>query len=639
VVEPNIGTVVGQIACGEHHTSVLTSTPWNRVHPEVAEWIALDQTEYEKKLKCASQNNHGLYKQDLSQIQTEMQALKERKHQEKEINQAREEKETALDIASILSREEILQQIMAGNELEEPDLLDADTMDEDRKKGAIKKKTTGLKKLQQMGLNLSPGRSGTGSGGDDFDGRSPTPRSPSRSKSGAMTERKYGKPVGELGQRATFLKESGMMVKRMKTIIANTGESSSESQLKRMKAVTFDFRKEYDALKAVSNKRLSEYEESRQSIKAMKKNKVMMRECKKLFETRLKALEMKLNTVTIKIAETEENRRNYALNIAHLKEEELERYYQLEALRNKCAEYDNCCKKLNELKLLSLDCKNRSEAELSSFQKEIAQFQGFISDQLGKFQSISAVSRHRRERREQMKQLRTHKAREKIEQRITKLEQEMEETNNEAQDKSQQLDSVNERLRYFENRFQQIASATGLTNPEAIINKFALKEEIMTELNQEISSKKQTLEELKAELERLQADKKDFEASFQNSNWKDVHELQTDLSVLDARAQQKQKEASRLEELLASFQEGLLNLANGIPDEFGQALGHSTTAGSFDGEAIRGCLDELSPRLDGLLAAVTEAESQAQVEEKKTKKTSEMEVLETLRGQIGGVFS
>ena len=36
VIEPNVGTVVGQISCGEHHTAVLTSTPWSRVDPEVA---------------------------------------------------------------------------------------------------------------------------------------------------------------------------------------------------------------------------------------------------------------------------------------------------------------------------------------------------------------------------------------------------------------------------------------------------------------------------------------------------------------------------------------------------------------------------------------------------------------------------
>jgi hypothetical protein len=51
------------------------------------------------------------------------------------------------------------------------------------------------------------------------------------------------------------------------------------------------------------------------------------------YEEKMKGLEMQLDTVTIKINETEENRKNYELNIAHLKEEELDRFFQMEALR------------------------------------------------------------------------------------------------------------------------------------------------------------------------------------------------------------------------------------------------------------------------------------------------------------------
>ena len=56
-------------------------------------------------------------------------------------------------------------------------------------------------------------------------------------------------------------------------------------------------------------------------------------------------------------------------------EEELERYYQLEALRKQCAENDAFCKKMNELKLQSLEEKDRAEQELVAFQVEIMNFQ------------------------------------------------------------------------------------------------------------------------------------------------------------------------------------------------------------------------------------------------------------------------
>lgn len=64
---------------------------------------------------------------------------------------------------------------------------------------------------------------------------------------------------------------------------------------------------------------------------------------------------MKYNTVTIKISETAENEKNYILNISHLKEEELERHNQLVQLRKQCAENDHFSKKMNELKLQSIE--------------------------------------------------------------------------------------------------------------------------------------------------------------------------------------------------------------------------------------------------------------------------------------------
>jgi hypothetical protein len=61
----------------------------------------------------------------------------------------------------------------------------------------------------------------------------------------------------------------------------------------------------------------------------------------------------------------------------------------------------------------------------------------------------------------------------------------------------QSLESVNERLRYFEKRFQQISSATGLSDPDAIINKFTLKEEIKRQLKEEIAKKEQKMKEVR----------------------------------------------------------------------------------------------------------------------------------------------
>jgi hypothetical protein len=39
VVEGILGSVVGELSCGEHHTAVLTSNPWSHVDPAVIEFV------------------------------------------------------------------------------------------------------------------------------------------------------------------------------------------------------------------------------------------------------------------------------------------------------------------------------------------------------------------------------------------------------------------------------------------------------------------------------------------------------------------------------------------------------------------------------------------------------------------------
>jgi len=222
---------------------------------------------------------------------------------------------------------------------------------------------------------------------------------------------------------------------------------------------------------------------------------------------------------------------------------------------------------MNELKLLSIEDRDRSEHELQAFQTEIKQFEYFVSDQLGKFESISNIARQRKEKREVERDLRNQKVRERISSRIKKLEDEMEEKGGEATSMAQQLESVNERLRYFEKRFQQIASATGLTNPDAIINKFALKEEIKSELTNEILEKETLIEQYEERTADLENEYEGCKQAFTESKWKDVDAQQKMSAVSENKQNRSIKAAEKVEQLLATFQEGLQNLNVVIPRE------------------------------------------------------------------------
>lgn len=421
------------------------------------------------------------------------------------------------------------------------------------------------------------------------------------------------------------------MVEEFKDIISKTGDTSNEANLKRIIAHTFEVRNKYDSLKAKTNQKSKILAESKQSMKALKSNNAAIRDRKRAYNSRVKTLEMKLNTVTIKILETEENRKNYDLNISHLKDEDMERYNQLKEMRGHSAAYDTLWKKFNEMKLHSQEEKERAETELACFESEIEQFKAFISDQLAKFQSISSISRQRRQKREKQRQIRMQKTQEKVTGRITKLNSELEEKEREALQMAQQLESVNERLRYFEKRFQQIASATGLTDPDAIINKYALKEEIKTELNIEITGKENQINQLQTKLEKLKQQCDEASANFVDSKWKDIHQLQSDLTMDDAKAAQYQKEAEGLEQTLAYFQEGLFNLSLRIPPEFGSgthvAQPEEDTEGSttFDKQATFACLGNLAQRLDVMTNIVQEAQARLDEEYAETLKAQRQE--------------
>jgi hypothetical protein len=54
-------------------------------------------------------------------------------------------------------------------------------------------------------------------------------------------------------------------------------------------------------------------------------------------------------------------------------------------------------------------------------------------------------------------------------------------------------------MKFYEDRFQRISSATGMDNPEAIINKFFLKDVVKADLEAEIDAKNKRLEALKVE--------------------------------------------------------------------------------------------------------------------------------------------
>lgn len=120
-----------------------------------------------------------------------------------------------------------------------------------------------------------------------------------------------------------------------------------------------------------------------------------------------------------------------------------------------------------------------------------------------RFQSIASVTAKRAQKHDELVSQRTSSMQRKTAARLERLREDAEHIEAEGAQLTAQLEKVNDKLRYYQKRFQQISSATGLSTPDAIINKFFLKEEIKTQLLAEIAGKEAAHSQLRSSQVRV----------------------------------------------------------------------------------------------------------------------------------------
>lgn len=382
--------------------------------------------------------------------------------------------------------------------------------------------------------------------------------------------------------RAAFLKETAQMVNRMKSVVMEKGDTATQAELKRMMNLVFTLRKECDSLRHATRDKAHSLDYVKREAKILQQQAQCSKEDQEVMQQRLKALEMQLNTVTIKIAETSENRKNYELNIAHLKEEDFEHFNQLKSLRKQNHDNNSFFKKMNELKVQALEEKEKAEMELEEFRQEIQSYQSFVNQQLQQFEQILDIVRAQNEKRERAKDSRTEKVQEKIAQRVAKLELEAEAAEKEAGGLTSRLTSLDLKMRHFEDSFQKITAATGLTNPDAIVNKFFFKGEIREQLQQEIDDKQNMIEKLNSEKSELVDTLKDLKASYREQKWRDVEGMMEEGRTVSAKEDKGKSDTQTAKKRLTVAQEGLLSLLESVQSVEGKPLKMDVTSEETD---------------------------------------------------------
>ena len=578
VVEAITGSVVGQVACGEHHTVALAAAPCSRIDQETALWFAAEREEYAMKLAAVRHLPHGLARAELMQTGAAIAELRQHWGHGMATLKVREAEEFAADCRALVEPAEAAQNTVEEIVAQEGAGYWAGNVAPDRFGPmqdyfeSVKRDKYGQTQSGNGSSSGLTGRPGTAPGGHDGTGPNKNfslgPAGQQQQGHRPATAAPTGtalasRPTVGAGQvRAQFMRSIAGLVTEMQSTAA--GSMDAPADLTKAHDWVAALRGEHDSLSA-KGRELAAAIKARQALLETERAAATAGGNGEGFKKSEEVLNMKLNTVTIKVAETDQNQRNYRLNIAHLKEEELHHYHRLHALRLACADNDAALRRMNEIRLHSLVERDRAEGELSAFQTEVRQYQQFMRQQLDSFASIHAVSQRVDAQRARAAAQRREQDEAKTRAKIAALEGEMQAKQQEAAHMSQHLAAVRERLMYFKARFQQIVTATGLDDPDAIVNKFRLKEDIRAELQGEMDEKERRIRELALIDRQHKEELRQLRAAHEDVQWRAVDQESDKVRAKAAQTLKVQEAVEAAATKLALVQEGMLALLGKLP--------------------------------------------------------------------------
>jgi hypothetical protein len=273
-------------------------------------------------------------------------------------------------------------------------------------------------------------------------------------------------------------------------------------------------------------------------------------------ERRIKDLKMKLVTLNTRLMEAEENKKNYELYIIRMKEEDVSLSKQIDQLRQLAVEYERLLTKLDRMSVRVVHQRGDLEHEINNFQTDIVDFAGFGRMHLVKFRELIEMDTTVRSPMKRQLAIKDGKG-EKKESTDRELESHMAEMNAIRND----LATWEGKVDFYEKRFHKITAATGLSEPEDIINKFHFNREVSKDLLEQIKIKTAEQSELAREKEERTAVIEARRAGFVPSQWRDVGDLQDSAIMEKRRLSKEQMDVDRLLERLTYVQEGTEALA------------------------------------------------------------------------------
>lgn len=379
----------------------------------------------------------------------------------------------------------------------------------------------------------------------------------------------------------------------------------------------FGSKAEYNQLRSVSRAKTRQLQELRNQYVFMRPTDEDTHRMV-VNEERIKDLNMKLVTLNTRLMEADENKKNYELYIIRMKEEDVALSKQIDHLRHLVGEYDRLLQKMERMNTRVHSQKKEIDEEIGKFQADVRGFHDFAGEQLLKYREL--INRNAVDARVQEKMAldRDSKVDERRTKRLARLQGELHEAGEEAGEIKEELETWQSRVQFYEKRFHKITAATGLSDPDEIINKFFFNDEITDDLRKEIRHTEKELARSHEAKESLEGGLEEQKTCFVQSKWRDVDDLQARLDEETLRVARQRQEFDRVTQRLAFVLEGTRELVHSVDSQIGPDRKRPVKAdGEFGSEfdRVRWWGDYLDERVSALAELASRKQKQKKAAE------------------------
>lgn len=542
VVNSLTGNVVGFVSCGEHHTCVIGSCRYLELTDAMLEWGTLEEMEYEFKVNITSRHRgRGIPRKDITKIRR-WRRDEERTRKQKRDREAQREIERAKAESKKIVTGEACREKLTSPDKADPFPANGSEL---VSRSSIRSRFDGANLTRKPSV---------------FAVEEPVNRRQRRRQETCthVTSKQANQCHSGFHEHGTeLLSEIGTTISNLRNPKIDGIQYSQQDMLKRK----FALRKKYDKEHLVSKQKARELKKLKEEFEILQEADSFTESDSHSAQETLHALEMKLNTVNIKITEAERNRKTYELNISNIKDERQENHKQLDIHRRQLATQENLRKKIVKFGQHTQNQKELATGSIKEFKQEIGDWRNFLRMILTSMTDIAKGKRENENKQMEFKMKREDDIkRNKSMKKIQELRLKVNDKESEMFDVGQTREVLQREVEEYESMFAKLKTATNKEDPSEIITKFELNSEIYKEGVERRDVRLEKHQVLDSELKILTEEFIELTSKNHDCTWMEVDALQETVQLREVELNQKLSSIGQITTTLEQLKEWMTSI-------------------------------------------------------------------------------